>query len=143
RGKLRPAYHVKRLKVWPDGHSERFDGRARLRAHDDTQVLRLVPSRAGARVEAARGVFSRYATEVVSFFQLAAWLNDTLGIRNSFGGTFQSNDIQKMLSNEAYIGYPSYGKRRRGKYYRIDNGVAVKLEASLYGKETASAEGNR
>src|SRR5262249_54803836 len=92
-----------------------------FRTTPETQVMRIVPTRDEARRAAAQGVFTRYATEAVSFFDLAKWLNN-LGIRNSFGNTFQSNDIRKMLSDEAYLGYPTFSKRRRGRSPRYDAG---------------------
>src|SRR5262249_10768950 len=62
-----------------------------------------------------------------------------LGIRNSFGQTFQSNDIRKMLSDEAFLGYPTFGKRRSGGFHRYDaDGGVVELESELRGKDTES-----
>jgi DNA invertase Pin-like site-specific DNA recombinase len=137
RGKDRPTYRVLRRKVYPDGREERLDGSVVFRQSKDTEVMRLTPARDAARREAARGVFTRYATEAVSFFDLAKWLN-SLGIRNSFGGLFQSNDIRKLLSDEAYLGYPCFGKRRTGRFHRHSRDGIQELEPSLRGKDTAS-----
>src|SRR5438105_7562126 len=100
--------------------------------------MRIVPTRDKAKLEAAQAVFTRYGTEAVTFFDLAKWLNG-LGIRNSFGNTFQSNDIRKMLSDEAYLGYPTFRKRRNGRFHRFDgDGGIVELEPELRGKDTES-----
>ena len=101
--------------------------------------MRIVPTQDAAKLGAAKGVFTRYATEAVSFYDLAKWLNRT-GVRNSFGNKFQSNDVRKMLSDEAYLGYPTFRKRRTGRFKRFDSeGGVVDLEPELKGKDTASA----
>jgi DNA invertase Pin-like site-specific DNA recombinase len=138
RGKARPVYHIRRRKVYPDGTSERMDGNVVFRAFKDTQVMRLVPTMDEAKLAAAQKVFHRYATESVTFFGLAAWLN-RLGIRNSFGKMFQGRDIRKLLDDEAYLGYPTFNKRRAGRFHRHDvDGGIVDLEPELRGKDTAN-----
>jgi DNA invertase Pin-like site-specific DNA recombinase len=113
RGKARPVYRVLRRKVYPGGRSERFDGPASFRGGLDRkhspEVLRIVPSRDKAKLAAVRGLFRRYASEAVSFRQLAVWPNG-LGLRNAFGKGYQSRDIPDILSDEAYLGYPTFGK---------------------------------
>jgi DNA invertase Pin-like site-specific DNA recombinase len=138
KGKMRPSYSIRRLKVHADGTTERLDGNVVFRTSKDAQVMRVVPTRDEAKRAAAQGVFQRYAAEAVSFFDLAKWLNG-LGIRNSFGQTFQSNDVRKMLSDEAYLGYPTFRKRRNGRFHRYDaDGGIVELESELRGKDTES-----
>jgi hypothetical protein len=138
RGKSRPVYFLRRVKVYPDGTSERMDGNVVFRTSKDTQVMRLVPTNDKSKLAAARGVFTRYAREAVTFFALAKWLNN-LGIRNSCGKMFQSRDVTKILSDEAYLGYPTFNKRRAGRFHRHDaDGGIVDLEPELRGKDTES-----
>jgi hypothetical protein len=138
KGKMRPVYTIRRLKVYPDRSTERLDGNVVFRQSKDTQRMQIVPTLDEARRAAAQGVFQRYATEAVSFFDLAKWLNG-LGIRNSMGNTFQSNDVHKMLGDEAYLGYPTFRKRRNGRFHRFDaDGGIVPLEPELRGKDTVS-----
>src|SRR5262249_54384060 len=80
RGKMRPVYRIRRLKVYTDGREERLDGEVIFRTSKDTQVMRITPTRDGAKLAAARQLFHRYAYESVSFYDLAKWLNG-LGIR--------------------------------------------------------------
>jgi DNA invertase Pin-like site-specific DNA recombinase len=139
KGKPRPDYRIRRRRVYPDGRTERLDGPVTsLRTSEDTQLLRFVPTRDPARLAAARGVFRKYASEAVSFTGLARWLNQ-LGIRNSFGKRFQARDVSKMLENEVYLGYPTFGKRRKGRFYRPAGGGLKELEPELKGKDTAAA----
>jgi DNA invertase Pin-like site-specific DNA recombinase len=139
KGKVRPVYHVRRLKVYADGRTERFDGNVTsFRTNEDTQVVRIVPSLDPAKLDAVRGVFGKYATEAVTFAGLAKWLNRQ-GVRNSFGQKFQSRDISKMLTDEAYLGYPTFSKRRNGRFHRHDaDGGITELEPGLRGKDTES-----
>jgi DNA invertase Pin-like site-specific DNA recombinase len=137
RGKERPVYRTLRLKVYPDGRTERLDGNVTFRTSKDTQVMRIAPTRDRAKLEAAQGVFHRYATEAVTFFGLAKWLNK-LGVRNSYGNKFQTIDTRKMLSDEAYLGYPTFAKQRSGRFHRHTADGVVELEPSLRGKSTAS-----
>jgi hypothetical protein len=139
RGKERPVYHIRRLRVYADGRTERLDGSVVFRTSKDTQVMRIVPTRDEAKLAAAQGMFRRYATEAVSFFDLAKWLNG-LGIRNSFGKLFQSRDVSKMLTDEAYLGYATFSKRRNGRFHRVAGGNNLELEpkSELRGKDTAN-----
>jgi|GEM_PF-6255195 hypothetical protein len=99
--------------------------------------MRIVPTRDKAKLAAVKGLFDRYATEAVTFFGLAKWLNE-LGIRNSFGQLFQSRDIAKMLTDEAYLGYPTFSKRRSGRFHRhTANGIAP-VERELRDKNTTT-----
>jgi DNA invertase Pin-like site-specific DNA recombinase len=137
KGKQRPVYFVRRLKVYPDGRSERLDGKVVFRLSKEAQALHVVPTRDKAKLAAAQGLFQRYAAERVTFFELAKWLN-SLGVRNSFGRMFQAVDVVKMLSDEVYLGTPTFSKRRNGRFHRHSAaGGVTALEAELRGKDTA------
>jgi DNA invertase Pin-like site-specific DNA recombinase len=112
----------RRLKVYPDGRAERFDGKGCFpRFQEATEVLRIAPSRDRAKVAAAVGVFRRYAAEAVGFTTLAHWLNG-LGFRTSYGGPFQQHHIEGMLEDPVYLGYYAYNRRHSGKFHRWTNG---------------------
>jgi DNA invertase Pin-like site-specific DNA recombinase len=118
----RRAYPLKRLQVFPDGRTERFDGEENFPKYQPkTQMLRIAPSRDKAKVHAAVSVFKRYASESISFTALAHHLN-SLGFRNSYGGYFQSHHIESMLEDPIYLGYYSYNKRHFGKFNRYADG---------------------
>jgi hypothetical protein len=87
-------------------------------------MLRLVPSRDASKLDAARSVFHRYATESVSFIALAHYLND-LGFRTCLGGYFQGFMIEKMLADPVYLGYPAWNRVHAGKFHRFKDGQAV------------------
>jgi DNA invertase Pin-like site-specific DNA recombinase len=116
---------ARRLKVYPDGHTERFDGEANFpKFQPATEVLRVAPSRDKTKIAAAVSVFERFAAESISFTALAHYLNE-LGYRNSYGGLFQGHHVESMLEDPVYIGYYSWNKRHFGKFHRWANGQAV------------------
>jgi hypothetical protein len=119
----------KRLKVYPDGRTERFDGKGNFPAwqregRPSPEYLRLTPNRDKAKVAAAVGVFKQYAAEAVSFTELAHRLN-TLGFRTAYGGRFQSHHVQSMLEDPIFLGYYTYNRRHFGKFNRWAGGGTV------------------
>src|SRR5262249_10357608 len=89
----------KRLKVYPDGHAERFDGKNNFPAFQwEYEVLRIAPSRDKDKLEAVVSVFKRYATESIGLTTLAHHLNG-LGYRNAGGGYFTHPQIEEMLKD--------------------------------------------
>jgi DNA invertase Pin-like site-specific DNA recombinase len=115
----------KRLKVYPDGKTERFDGKGNFpHCQEATEVLQLAPSKDRAKLKAAVSVFQRYATEAINFTTLAHHLNE-LGFRNSYGGCFQSHHVERMLGDPIYIGYYTFNRLHAGKFHRWANGQAV------------------
>jgi len=138
-GDASPIRRILRRKVYPDGKEERLDGEVKsFCTSPETHVMRIVPTRDKSKLDAAKGVFERYATEAVSLSELAKWLND-LGIHNSFGKMFQSNDIRRMIRDEVYLGYATFCKHRAGRFKRYDaeKGV-IDIEPELRGKDTES-----
>jgi DNA invertase Pin-like site-specific DNA recombinase len=108
----------KRLKVYSDGRTERFDGRGNFpRWQEVTEVLRIAPSNDQAKVDAAVSVFDRYAKESISFTSLAHCLS-SLGFRTCFGGRFQSHHIEGMLADPIYLGYYTWNRLHAGKFGR-------------------------
>jgi DNA invertase Pin-like site-specific DNA recombinase len=112
----------RRLKVYPDGHRERFDGDRNFPAHQTmTEVLRVTPSKDQRKMDAAVSVFRRYATESISFAALAHYLN-------KFGlGSFHGQHVLSMLSDPVYLGYATFNKIHHGKFsrYQQEQLVAV------------------
>jgi len=115
----------KRLKIYPDGRKERFDGRGNFpKFQDEVEMLRLAPSRDRAKVEAAVEVFRKYANGAVNFPTLARYLND-LGFRNGWGGRFLGRQVEDMLGDPVYLGYYAWNRTHYGKFHRFKEGRAV------------------
>jgi DNA invertase Pin-like site-specific DNA recombinase len=112
----------KRLKAYPDCRTERYDGKNNFpRYQEETEVLRLAPSKDQGKIDALVSVFNRYATEAVSFGTLADYLNK-LGWRNSQGGLFQGHHVERKLGDPTYLGYYAWNKQHMGKFHRYRNG---------------------
>jgi hypothetical protein len=108
----------KRVKVYPDGKEERFDGKGNFpKFQPMTEVLRLAPNRDEAKVAAAVETFRRFATESVSFTALAHDLSRA-GFRGGFGGYLQGHSVEGMLRDPIYIGYYAWNRRHYGKFHR-------------------------
>jgi DNA invertase Pin-like site-specific DNA recombinase len=138
RGKEQPEYFIRRQKVYPNGSTERLDGSVVFCTSEETQVMRTVPTRDEKKLQAVRDVFHQYATEAVSFLDLAKRLNRR-GLRNSYGNLFQGRDISRMLSDEAYLGYATFNKRRRGRFHRYAGGDKfIPPEPELRGRDTVN-----
>jgi DNA invertase Pin-like site-specific DNA recombinase len=138
KGKLRPVHHDRRRKVYPDGRAERLDGEvAAFNTSPGTHWLHIVPSKDKVKLAAVRKLFGRYAEESISYALLARWLN-RLDIRTAFGGLFQSNQVKDMLKDEAYRGYPTFNKRRQGKFHGLRDGEIAEVEPGRRRKATPS-----
>jgi DNA invertase Pin-like site-specific DNA recombinase len=136
RGKMKSVYSLYRLRVYPDGREERWDGPDNFPPHQKTtEVLRLAPSQDPKKIEALKAVFRTYATEAVSFADLARYLNER-GFRTACGGRFQSVHIQRMLENPTYMGNYTYGRRHSGKFHRHTKEGRVTPEENYGEKES-------
>jgi hypothetical protein len=125
----------KRLKLYPDGRSERFDGQGNFpKFQEVTEVLRVAPSRDQDKIEAVLLMFRRFATEADSLTTLAHDLNQH-GFRTSFGGYFQGQQVEEMLRDANYLGYYTYNRTHNGKFHRWTDGQAI-LELNYEEKAT-------
>jgi hypothetical protein len=114
-----------RLKVYPNGRTEEFNGKGNSPVWQEvTEVLRVAPSKEKGKIDAAVSVFKRYASESISFTALAHHLNG-LGWRTSYGGLFQGHHIESMLGDPTYLGYYTWNKLHAGKFHRYKDGQTV------------------
>jgi DNA invertase Pin-like site-specific DNA recombinase len=115
----------KRLKIYPDGHTERCDGTKGFPPHSKKiEFMQLVPSLDKARIAAVVSVFERYASESIAPASLARYLNER-GFHSCQGGQFQGCQIEEMLQDPAYSGYPVWNRQRHGEFYAHDGMQAV------------------
>jgi DNA invertase Pin-like site-specific DNA recombinase len=124
-----------RRKVYPDGRSERFDGKKNFPPFQEThEILRIAPTIRKDKLNAAIMVFKRYATESIGFTALARWLNK-LGWRNAGGGEFQYQQVLEMLRNPVYLGFYVWNKWHFGKFHSFKDG-RTQLEENYEEKGT-------
>jgi DNA invertase Pin-like site-specific DNA recombinase/uncharacterized protein YdcH (DUF465 family) len=110
-----------RLKVWPDGKEERFDGKDNFPAKDRNDKFYLAPSIRTDRLEAVRKIFEWYATETISFNRIAERLKE-MKVDPVRAGAWSSGFVSKMLLNPVYIGLPAYNKRSNSRFSEFVEG---------------------
>jgi DNA invertase Pin-like site-specific DNA recombinase len=126
----------KRKKVYPDGRTERFDGKGNFPKHQDqVEMKRLVPTRDQAKLDAARTLFARYSTESITWTALAHWLNG-LGFRTADGGYLWGFMVGDMLRDPIYMGFYTWNQSHRGKFHRMKKGRPV--EELNYGEKKST-----
>lgn len=129
REKWRVIYegHQKRVKVLPDGHEERYDGKANFPARDNGDRLTLAISRDPKRVEVVRQIFRWYTTESITYGAIAGRLND-LGVNPLYSQAWYGNRVIGILRNPAVlVGKPVGNKQGHGSFFSLRKG---KLEAA-------------
>ena len=113
--------HEKRVKVYPDGRRERFDGKGNVPPKALHETLKYRPSIVVERVKYIKLVFKWFTTESISAGQIASRLND-LGVSTVYGPLWHQSVIKHMLSNPVYIGRPTYNKESAGRFMEFSNG---------------------
>jgi DNA invertase Pin-like site-specific DNA recombinase len=112
----------RRVKVWPDGRTERFDGKGNFPAYESTEEARLVLSCDQSILDAVRWAFTCYATEDVSCWVLARRLHER-GFRPPSGQSWTDPIVRHMLDNPVYKGLRVFGREHYGDFadYRLTN----------------------
>jgi hypothetical protein len=128
RGKQRPLYERRRVRIFADGREENCNGRNAMPAHNhETEFMRLVPSRDPAKRAAVRWVFTEFATTSIGFAALARTLNERR-FSNGNGGPFTAQHVERMLHDPAYKGTPCYNRRSNSKFTRLSAGQLVAVQ---------------
>lgn len=132
-----------RVKVWPDGRRERYDGKRNFPAYDRTLEARFAVSIVTERVEAARQVFTWYATEDIAFWTIAQRLN-LAGVKPMSGKSWTARMVEDMLANPSYVGIVASGKDSQGDFatHRMTTAGPEVIETPWV-KNQASPEGRR
>lgn len=128
REKWRVVYLGKqeRLRVWPDGRTERFDGPKNFPAADNNDVLQLRPSQQQARITTVQSIFETYATQAIPPIRIAKNLNK-LGIK-PLADAWKHGNILDVLQNPIYLGKQRIFGRFNGKYYDLQDGELILSE---------------
>ncbi len=116
--RLRWHGHFQRERIWPDGKSERYDGKGNLPATENKDVLMLQPGEP-SRVKTAQWIFETYATQSISPYQIAKSLNGR-GIKQTYNDTWLGSHVSDILRNQAYMGKPAWNKSCQAVYYTDD-----------------------
>jgi hypothetical protein len=129
----------RRLKVYPDGRTERFDGKRNRPPKELNDVPRLRPSIIAERVKHARLIFVWFAIENIAPGQIAARLNDR-GVSPLFGPLWHCSLIRGMLANPAYFGYPTWNKASNRRFVKFCGGQIKSVNGQKTGRKRAEAD---
>src|SRR3972149_3394561 len=113
--------HDKRVKIYPDGRQERFDGKGNLPRKSLHETLKYRPSLVAERVKYIKQIFKWYTTENVTAGQIAARLND-LGVSPVASPLWHQGVIKHILRNPLYTGKPAYNKQSNSRFMEFSNG---------------------
>jgi len=111
----------RRLKVYPNGKQEHFDGKDNSPSKDPTDKMFIRPSMMKDRVKVAGKIFGWYADESISPRQIAVRL-DELGVDPVSGKAWDKIKIRQTLSNPAYHGYPCWNKNGMARFVEYVDG---------------------
>ncbi|MBN2022972.1 MAG: recombinase family protein [Pirellulales bacterium] len=113
--------HNKRVRVYPEGRRERFDGKRNVPPKALHETLKYRPSIVAERIKYVKRIFKWFTTESISAGQIAVRLND-LGVSTVYGPLWHQNTIKHLLTNPVYLGRPTYNKESGGRFMEFSNG---------------------
>jgi DNA invertase Pin-like site-specific DNA recombinase/ElaB/YqjD/DUF883 family membrane-anchored ribosome-binding protein len=133
--------HFDRLKVYPSGTRERFNGKDNSPQKDKTDVFFLRPSIETERLRVVKQIFDWYATEAISPGMIATRLNE-LKIDPVFGKHWNKVKIHQLLKNPVYAGRPVWNKRGGGRFVEFVGGQIREIprEKGIKGGRQRAAE---
>lgn len=111
---------TERVRIYPDGKTEQFNGRGNMPASDPTDELRFRPGD-DKRLAVVRQIFGWYATEDVSPGTIATRLNRS-GVINAYGNAWNKAGVRSLLANPVYIGLPAWNKRGKPRFKEWSGG---------------------
>ncbi|OYW13535.1 MAG: hypothetical protein B7Z55_16710, partial [Planctomycetales bacterium 12-60-4] len=117
-GKLRRINSTHRIKVFPNGETERFDGNRNFPASDEYDTLRQTPSKDETKMAVIREAFSKFATEEISPTQIATFLN-TMCISHHYAERWEHYHVREMLKNPIYVGFQRWNSNGQGRFFEF------------------------
>lgn len=128
----------KRIKVYPDGRQERYDGNRNLPRTEKGQRYELRPSLDKAKLAIVREVYALFDGQSIALNRLARRLND-LGIQHHYGKPWEAHHVRALLSNPLYVGKMSWSKLGSSRFYeRAADGGLRAVEAKGFRRRPAT-----
>jgi DNA invertase Pin-like site-specific DNA recombinase len=123
---MRPKEGIwKRVRIWPDGTVEGFDGDSVFPAKEQQDRFMLAPSCRKERIEIAREIFQLYATGAWTQRSMCKRLNER-NISPVYGEGWYVTRLGPMLRNPVYyVGQTVWGKVSHGEYAQYVGGEYV------------------
>jgi DNA invertase Pin-like site-specific DNA recombinase len=131
--------HDKRVKVFPDGRQERFDGKGNVPPKALHETLKYRPSIIAERVKYVRLIFDWFTTEAISPGQIATRLND-LGVSPVYGPLWHQGVVKYLLSNAVYVGRPTYNKASQSRFMEFVDGQVKTASRSTASRKRVDSD---
>jgi len=131
--------HNKRVKVYPDGRQEHFDGPRNRPPKALRETLKFRPSIVTERIKYIRLVFKWFTTESISAGQIASRLND-LNVSPVFAPLWHQGLVKRILANPVFLGYPSYNKTSDSRFMEFSNGQVRSADRSKSRRDHAQCD---
>ena len=128
----------KRLKVYPNGKKEKFDGKDNNPRKDPTDTLFVRPSIEKDRIKWVKKIFEWYANENISPLQIASRLNQ-LKV-DPIMGPWESVRIRQLLSNPVYIGLPTWNKKGAARFVEYVDGKPQPVQHKKGGRKRKTTD---
>lgn len=138
-GRPKRVNALRRIKVYPDGRTEVFEGHRTFPATEYNEVLRLTPSKDKARLAAVVEVFKKFAAEATNYNVLADHLN-RLGIKPYYADRWEHYHVRDMLDNPIYIGYQRFNSHGQGRFTEFVGGEERPVENPRGGRIRAKED---
>lgn len=131
--------HDKRVKIYPDGRQERFDGKGNVPPKALHETLKYRPSIITERIKYVILIFKWFTTESISAGQIAARLND-LGVSPVYGPLWHQGVVKYILANPIYTGHPVYNKQSNSRFMEFCDGQVKSADRSKPARKRAESD---
>ena len=123
---MRPKEGIwNRVRLWPDGTEDRFDGDGIFPAKEQQDRFMLAPSVRKERIEVAREIFGLYAEGSWTLRSMCKRLNER-HINPVYGEGWYVTRLGPMLRNPVYyVGQTVWGKVSHGEYAQYVGGEYI------------------
>ena len=129
----------RRVKVFPDGRQDRFDGPKNRPPKALNETLKYRPSIIAERIKYLKLIFKWFTTESISPGQIAARLNN-LGVSPVFGPLWHQGVVKYILANPIYSGLPTYNKQSSSRFMEFCDGQVQSANRTKPSRRRAEAD---
>jgi DNA invertase Pin-like site-specific DNA recombinase len=117
----------RRVRIWPDGRKERFDGKDNVPGRNKGEYLFLAPSCNKQQIEWMRKIFEWFV-QGDTYRNIAVRLNQ-LKVDAPYRKGWVGATVQKMLIHPSYVlGVPCWNKAAHGRFIERLNGEWLPVE---------------
>jgi DNA invertase Pin-like site-specific DNA recombinase len=131
----------RRLKRYPDGREELFEGRDNFPRKEAGETLVLVPTLRAERLDILRSIFAWLVDESMALNAIARRLNER-GLHHPHGPWYATL-VRGVLLNPAAVGTPAYNKYASGLYSEFGPDGQIKADPPRHPADPRKARNAR